>query len=140
MQETVAQFADRLPIPLELRIRAEYVSDPCDFDPYSSKHEQGEQPNRDEYHFEFDTVSSRFALKNSQTPTDILNELSQLKSFANLAPILQTLTSNEWAWIDFNIGVTFQVQNEGSPSEATHGWSASDLWTNFLSHLSPWLV
>ena len=132
--QKVKSFASDLPTPLELIVDGGYVQDPCDFDPYAP------QLQWHQYLFEWDTISSRFVLKSQQSPAEVFGALSQLRTLDDLPSILKAFTSNAWLWVDFFMGIRFQILDADLSKEATPVWGASDFWANFLCHLSPWLI
>jgi len=73
-------------------------------------------------------------------PPEVFEALSQLRTLDDLLSVLRNLTPNAWLWVDFFMGIRFQIQHTDEPGEPISVWSASDFWGNFLCHLSPWLI
>jgi len=134
MAQKVIGFAGRLPIPLELKIEGGYVQDPSHFDPYAP------QFKWHQYLFEWAAASSRFVCRTEESFAQAFEALSRLKTIEDLASILLAFTSNAWLWVDFFLGIRFQIHDADSPEPPICAWNASDFWANVLGHLSPWLI
>jgi hypothetical protein len=122
-----------LPAPLELIIDGGYVNDPCTDEPHS------EGFSSDEYCFQYDKDSNRLILQDKRTSAGVLDALAQVWTFEGLPSVLREFSSNVWLWVNFHIGIRFRFQDEAL-SEPGIVWTASDFWSNFLYHLSPWLI
>ena len=130
----VRSFAGDLPTPLELIVDGGYVQDPCKFERYAPQFDWYQ------YLFAWDVASSQFTLQSSRPLAEVFGSLSQLRTFDDLPSVLKSLTSNAWLWVDFFLGIRFQIRGTDTSDESISVWSAADFWTNFLCHLSPWLI
>ena len=130
----IVHLAKELPIPVELRIDGGYVQDPDNFDSNAPGFKW------DAYHFYLDAQTKALNLRWSKTEAELLTSLSELKTLDELPSILREFNSSGWMWVNFHLGIRFQIRDKNSTEQETVIWNASDLWENFFQHLSPWLI
>lgn len=130
----VKEVAITFPTSFELVIDGGYIQNPCDFDLY------GLRPQWSKYFYEWDTSSGQFVLKTQESTLESLRILTKLKTFDDLSSILQDFASEPWLWVDFFIGIRFQILSNAVPEESIQVWDAFDFWDKFLRHFTHWMV
>jgi hypothetical protein len=71
----------------------------------------------------------------------ILKPLVSVKTFSDLASVLDRLTEDDWAWVEVFIALGLQIKPlSSSLVESDQLWSAQQIWDRFLCHLRPWIT
>ena len=100
-----------------------------DYDPYSEENHVDV--------VEFSTDGKRLTLDGSrlEIKMHLLTFASQCTDLRSLGFALRNLPSHDWLWVNYYMGVGFDLDREGKYSET---WGAPRLWREVLCPLQPW--
>lgn len=123
-------------VPVEFRIDGSHVSGP-DFD----RSETTPKYPTDVYHLRWKPNATEFEFVGADRKANVLDELSEAMSFADLYRVLEGLGRNPWLWIDVFVALQLEIKQGGViPVESEHSWGAERIWGKFLRHFLPWVT
>jgi hypothetical protein len=113
--------------PITIRLEAGFVEDPGSFDP---------QANRPKWDIVVcETFDDSLLVETSETPSNLLDKVSDSQSLEELASSISEIPSPEWVWLDVFLGNVFARIPEVSDLDT---WSAGQLWNKALSMWERW--
>jgi hypothetical protein len=115
--------------PVFLRIEAGFVDDPGSFDP------QAPRPKWDVVSFAF--VNQSFVLDAADTPSNLLNEVSTVRSLDMVMKAIPEIPHGDWVWIDCFIGSLFEKSSNGITDRNI--WGAPQLYDKLFANLKLWI-
>lgn len=131
MDEVVQEVAQGTGQSLRLEFRAEYASDPSDFDP------QAPLSTR----IVFEISGTHLAFIESEGEKWRFEPVASCTKLADLSDYIQAIPDLDWIWIDLYVGLMVG-QRRASTALDQRGelWSSSELWEKALMPWRPWLV
>ena len=100
-----------------------------EYDPYSDENDVDV--------VEFFADGERLTLDDTRSHThrDLLTLASECVDLRSLGIAFRGLPDQDWVWVNYYMGVGFDLHREGKHEEA---WEAPRLWNEVLSPLLPW--
>jgi len=129
--DVVQEVAQRTGRSLRLEFRADYASDPDDFDP--------EAPLSSRIVFEIS--GAELAAMGSEDEEWRFQPVGSCTKLADLGDCIHSISDLDWIWIGLYFGILAGRRKPNGPTgEPSELWSSSDLWEKALLPWQAWLV
>ncbi len=129
--DVVQEVAQRTGRSLRLEFRADYASDPDDFDP--------EAPLSTRIVFEIS--ENELAALGSEGEEWRFQPVGSCTKLADLRDCIEAIPGLDWIWIDLYLGILVgRRQASTALDQRGELWSSSELWEKALMPWRPWLV